>query len=317
MDWFHCMSCMVQPQDYESVDSMPPFLFTSCGHVICAPCTNKYNQNPTLCAKCGSSPIQMITINDDMPDNVKDLFPPVGDSIKGIYKANAFHSAQAVHLYEGMKKKIEQLSRKTEQMSKHVTDAESKITNLTKEVEALTLRLEAAERLEEQAMGNRHHSGMRFYGAETSPEKRDPRVNIEFSRMETSPPSKRKDAQHRPRAPFEPKRRTGEHSFPEGMSVHPLLTAKTPDALRKALMDPIDLGRPKAAHEMPRGAQSSPYVRRLDMDAVKRDEPRNRTAYPMPRGARGPSPLGSRTEMEQREALRKMAGSPPLNMFPW
>ena len=82
-------------------------------------------------------------------------------------------------------------------------------------------------------------------------------------------------------------------------------------------MDPLDLGRPKAAHEMPRGAKSSPYVRRLDMDAVERDEPRNRTAYPMPRGARGPSPLGRRTEMEQREALRKMAGSPPLNMFPW
>ena len=322
MDWFHCMSCMVQPEVFESVDVMPPFFFTSCGHVVCAPCTNKYNQNPTLCAKCGSSPIQMITINDDMPDNVKDLFPPVGDSIKGIYKGNAFQSAQAEHLFKGIMKKIEQLSRKTEQMSKHVTDADSKINTLTKEVEALTLKLEAAERLkkmnEEQAMGNRHHSRMRFYGAETSPEKRDPRVNNQFSRMVTSPPVKRKDAQQRPRAPFEPKRRTGEHSFPEGMSVHPLLTAKTPDELRKALLDPLDLGRPKPAHEMPRGAQSPPYVRRLDMDAVERDEPRNRTAYARPRGARSPSPPRMRrTEMEQREALRKMAGSPPLNMFPW
>ena len=89
------------------------------------------------------------------------------------------------------------------------------------------------------------------YEAETSPEKRDPRVNNEFSRMEPSPPLKMKDAQQRPRAPFEPKRRTGEHSFPEGMPVHPLLTAKTPDALRKALMDPIDLGRPKAAQDSP------------------------------------------------------------------
>ena len=319
------MSCMVQPEDFESVAAMPTFFFTSCGHVLCSPCTNN---NQTFCTKCGSSPIQMMAISDDMPDDIKGLFTPVGDSIKSIYKGNMFQSAHAEHLFEGMKKenehwsqKTEHLSQKIDHLSQHLSEANSKINSMTKQMEVMTLKLEAAENLKKKnkqdAMGFGNGSRMMFYGADISPPRGGSRAGNHFSRTVTSPPVKRKGAQQRPKAPFEPKRRPDGASFPDGMSVHPLLTAKTPDELRKALVDPLNLGRPKPASEMPRGAQSPPYARRLDMDAAERNESRKRTAYQMPREARSPPRGGRRNEMEQREALRKMAGSPPLNMFPW
>ena len=363
MDWFHCMSCMVQPEDFESAAAMPAYFLTSCGHVLCGPCTNN---NLTFCTKCGSSPIQMMAISDDMPDDIKVLFQDVGDSIKSIYKGNMFQSAHTEHLFEGMMKNMEQMSLRD-------SDLSSKVNSLTKELEAAKLEIERLKKIIQDARVNENPSRMRFYGAENSPVKRAARA---FRGMATSP--LKKGGQQRPKAPFEPKRRPDEASFPDGMSVHPLLTAKTPDELRKALVDPLNLGRPKPASEMPRGIKSPPYVRRLDMDAVERDESRKRTselprgiksppyvrrprpdmnvfekdesrkrsselprglksppyvrrqdmdsverddfrkrtAYQMPRKAQTP-PRGRRNDMGQREALRKMAGSPPLNMFPW
>ena len=305
----------MQPEDFDSVAAMPTFFLTNCGHVLCGPCTNN---NLTFCTKCGSSPIQMMAISDDMPDDIKVLFQDVGDSIKSIYKGNMFQSAHTEHLFEGMVKDKDQKE----------TGHNSKVDSLTKEIEALKLKMETLEdlklenerlkeKIKQNAKGNGNVSRKMFYGAETSPARRkaqyigSARANHHFGDMVTSPPVKRKDgAQQRPKAPFVQRRRPDEVSFPDGMSVHPLLTAKTPDELRKALMDPLNLGRPKPASQMPRGAQSPPYVRRLDMDAVERNESRKRTAYQMPREARTP-PHGRRHEMEQREALRKMVGSPP------
>ena len=314
MDWFHCMRCIVMPEDFESASSMPTFFLTSCGHILCAPCTNN---DLSSCTKCGSSPIQMMAISDDMPDDIKGLFTPVGDSIKSIYKGIAFQTAHAEHLFDGITKKEEHLSRKNDQMSQNLSEAYSKINLLTEKLNAMTLKLEAAERLNEKykqdAMDYGHGSRMMNHGAEISPDKRAAKGNNPFSRMLTSPPVKR-----RPNAPFEQKRRPVEPSFPEGMSVHPVLTAKTPDELRKALMDPLGLGRPKPACEMPTGAKSPPYVRRLDMDAAESDNSRKRSAYHMPRRAKSPPPApGRRYEMKQREELRRMAHSPPLSMFHW
>ena len=408
----------MQPEDFESAAAMPAYFLTSCGHVLCGPCTNN---NLTFCTKCGSSPIQMMAISDDMPDDIKVLFQDVGDSIKSIYKGNMFQSAHTEHLFEGMMKNMEQMSLRD-------SDLSSKVNSLTKELEAAKLEIERLKKIIQDARVNENPSRMRFYGAENSPVKRAARA---FRGMATSP--LKKGGQQRPKAPFEPKRRPDEASFPDGMSVHPLLTAKTPDELRKALVDPLNLGRPKPASEMPRGIKSPPYVRRLDMDAVERDESRKRTselprgiksppyvrrprpdmnafekdelprgiksppyvrrldmdaverdesrkrtselprgiksppyvrrprpdmnvfekdesrkrsselprglksppyvrrqdmdsverddfrkrtAYQMPRKAQTP-PRGRRNDMGQREALRKMAGSPPLNMFPW
>ena len=246
----------------------------------------------------------MMAISDDMPDDIKGLFTPVGDSIKSIYKGIAFQAAHAEHLFNGMTKNEEHSSRKNEQMSQHLSEAYSKINLLTEKLNAMTLKLEAAERLNEKnkqdAMG--YGLGLRRMnrGVEISPDKRAAEGNSPFSRMVTSPPVKR-----RPNTPFEWKCCPVEPSFPE-VSVHPVLTAKTPYELRKALLEPLSLGRPKPACEMPMGAKSPPYVRR------------KRSAYHMPRRAKSPpSAPGRHYEMEQREELRRMARSTPLSIFHW
>ena len=71
----------------------------------------------------------------------------------------------------------------------------------------------------------------------------------------------------RPRHPFEQRRRTEGTSFPDGVPVHPLLSAKTPAELRKYQVNPVDLGRPMPASERPRGEPSPSYARQLVMDA--------------------------------------------------
>ena len=43
--------------------------------------------------RCGSSPIQMMAVSNDMPDDVAFLFRDVAADIKSIYKANMFQSA--------------------------------------------------------------------------------------------------------------------------------------------------------------------------------------------------------------------------------
>ena len=53
------------------------------------------------------------------------------------------------------------------------------------------------------------------------------------------------------RAPFEQSRRPEGSSFPDNVPVHPLLSARTPAELRRYRVNPVDLGRPVPASEMP------------------------------------------------------------------
>ena len=41
LEWFHCMKCLVQVEDFESGAAMPAFFLTSCGHVLCGGCADK------------------------------------------------------------------------------------------------------------------------------------------------------------------------------------------------------------------------------------------------------------------------------------
>jgi len=121
------------------------------------------------------------------------------------------------------------------------------------------------------------------------------------------------------RHPFEQRRRTEGTSFPDGVPVHPLLSDETPAELRKYQVNPVDLGRPMPASEMPRGAQSPSYARQLFMDVgnERRHRPGAAAATSQMGGARSVSPLlrNSRSPLPRRAsdvaALRK------LNKFPF
>ena len=78
-------------------------------------------------------------------------------------------------------------------------------------------------------------------------------------------------------------------------------------------MDPLDLGRPKPASEMPRGALSPSYARRLDMmDAGNEQRHRPGATAASPMSVSPPPRRASNVDV-----LRKMGGSSRLNKFPW
>ena len=91
------------------------------------------------------------------------------------------------------------------------------------------------------------------------------------------------------------------------------MSPQTPAELRKYRVDPLALGRPLPASEMPRDSRSPPYARRLVMDAghEQRHRPGATAASPM-----SVSPPPSRAS--KVDAKWKMGGSAArLDKFPW
>jgi len=107
LEWFHCMKCLVQVEDFESGAAMPAFFLTSCGHVLCGGCADK-----KACSRCARSPVQMMPISGDMPDEVAVLFEDASKAVKNIYKSLNFQAGHTMNFFDGMKKKKERLSQK-------------------------------------------------------------------------------------------------------------------------------------------------------------------------------------------------------------
>ena len=142
MEWFHCMKCLVQPEDFKSGAAPRGFVLTSCGHVLCAHCTDK-----NACSKCACSPVQTVPVSGDMPADIMVLFEDPADTIKSIYKGNLFQSGHTKHLVEGVSKRNERLSRKEAELT-------STVRHLTKELAEVREQMEAMK-LENKRLGEK------------------------------------------------------------------------------------------------------------------------------------------------------------------
>ncbi|KAK9511377.1 hypothetical protein O3M35_000043 [Rhynocoris fuscipes] len=133
--WVFCTKCFNKP----SQSSRRKFLITSCSHVFCDHCANI---DDSQCPRCQAA-CRMIFINNEMPDEVKDVFLDVTEKVNMVFKAMEFqewHRARLLNHYRA-------IAQKYEAAKVYIKDAENKFVNLKNKYDAAKLKINNQENI--------------------------------------------------------------------------------------------------------------------------------------------------------------------------
>ncbi|RZF36136.1 hypothetical protein LSTR_LSTR013632 [Laodelphax striatellus] len=129
MDWVHCNSCAVQPNENSR---KLLFRLTSCGHIFCQNCLK--TDSMEACQYCKAKDVTTIELSPQIKPEIKMFFDDPQDLLTQLTKTIEFQKGHRVRFIQLLKHKVEKYYRaklyigKLEQKLKQEMEMRAKIT---------------------------------------------------------------------------------------------------------------------------------------------------------------------------------------------
>ncbi|XP_022192744.1 zip homologous protein 3 isoform X2 [Nilaparvata lugens] len=130
MDWVHCNSCAVQPNED---NRKLLFRLTSCGHIFCQNCLK--TDSVDACQYCKVKDVTTIQLSTQMKPEIKMYFDDPQDLLTQLTKTIEFQRGHRMRFTQLIKHKVEKYNRakvyigKLEQKLKQEMEIRGKLTN--------------------------------------------------------------------------------------------------------------------------------------------------------------------------------------------
>ncbi|CAH1401793.1 unnamed protein product [Nezara viridula] len=130
MFWVFCNSCFIKPSQGKKKRQ---FFMTSCCHILCDNCTQL---DAKTCKKC-ASPCMIVQCNNQMPEEIKEVFIDVSDTIPKLIKVLDFQEKNRSKLMAYYRNNVEKY--KTAKV--YVSELEQKLHTAKQKYEACKVAL--------------------------------------------------------------------------------------------------------------------------------------------------------------------------------